>query len=189
MADIKIIQGSILDFEGDAIVNPANSFLRHDGGLARVIAEAADPYASLLLGRRVLLPREAVDAGGLFAEEQLRHRLIPTGACGWTSAGVLPYKGIIHAVGPIWGGGTVCESTLLNFVHVNALKLADAQGCKSVAFPAISCGIFGFPVELAAAEALNATKFGSELWGIDVSFYLMSREHHDAFTAEAKVQL
>ena len=166
MASIEIIQGSILDFTGDTIVNPANSHLRHTGGLARIIAASA---------------RDAD-----WQREQDEHPLIPTGGAGWTSAGCLPYKGIVHAVGPIWGGGSYLEGALLARTYSKSLRVAAEHDCTSIAFPAISCGVFGFPVEKAAPVALeNVRATVAALPTIErIVFYLPEDTHYAAFRAE-----
>ena len=173
---IAIIQGSILDAETDTIVNPANSFLRHGGGLAYAIYQAAtempDPETT---------PEHtmyhAAELAGEWLREQREHPNIPTGGAGWTSAGALPYKGIIHAVGPIWGGGELYEHELLYEAHESAFNVAAEHGCESIAFPAISCGIFGFPVQEAALTAVDSMK----TWDFDIEVYLMEDEHVIAY--------
>ncbi len=75
-----------------------------------------------------------------------------------TSGGALPAKHVLHAVGPIWRGGGEGEAELLASCHRRAIELADELGCRSVAFPAISTGAYGYPVELAAPVAIAATR-------------------------------
>jgi O-acetyl-ADP-ribose deacetylase (regulator of RNase III) len=184
----NIIQGSILDFKGDVIVNPANSFLRHGAGLARVIADAATPATPGPLERKATVAERKAwqakknvlrQARRNWWAEQAAHPLIATGDAGWTSAGRLPYKGIIHAVGPIWAGGSLFEQGLLYQTHRSALAQAVAHDCRSIAFPAISCGIFGFPVESAAAIA-RAACVVSRYTG-EISFYLFEDAHFEAY--------
>jgi O-acetyl-ADP-ribose deacetylase len=174
---ITLHQGSILDSTADFIVNPANSFLRHDGGLARVIAKAATgPLHPAYSGdqRDPMIPDEW---GQMWLNEQATHPLIPTGGAAKTSAGHLPCKGIIHAVGPVYGGGTFCEATLLISAHSEALALARRWKGQSIAFPAISCGVFGYPVERASRLAI-ATCLRTEL---DVEFWLFEDSHFAAY--------
>lgn len=183
MIPVKIIQGSILDAQTDTIVNPANSFLHHTGGLARVIADAAAPsYYNIPYEHSRF---DAYLRGQKFLNQQQDHPNIPTGGAGWTSAGILPYKGIVHAVGPIWGGGEFYEHELLYEAHTSALNLAEEKGCKSVAFPAISCGIFGFPVEQAALTAFDAfDDFTPKQGGLEsVEVRLFEDAHVDAYRA------
>lgn len=187
---ITIYQGSILDVEADCIVNPANSFLRHGGGLAAIIAKAARGPQMPNPGEdeRVWWSKDRTDpVGAAWDREQAAHPLIPTGGAGWTSAGHLSYRGIVHAVGPIWGGGEYLEKQLLAMAYANACSVAHEHGCRSIALPAISCGIFGFPVHLAAKQALKGVEFWADPQphGVDmkVTFALFEDEHVDAFTA------
>lgn len=175
---VTLKQGSILDFEGDFIVNPANSFLRHEGGLAYVIANAAAPLTQEY-------PWKDAQSSLDWMDEQNDHPNIPTGGAGITSAGALPYKAIVHAVGPIWGGGDLHESELLYQAHMNAVRKARSfdhtMDSVSIAFPAISCGIFGYPVELAAPIAIRAAHDSNA----DVTFYLFEDEHMEAYMQAA----
>lgn len=163
---ITIYEGSILDCNVDAIVNPANSHLRHSGGLARIIADAA-------CGNH-----ETGEVNEDWERDHLNAPLIPTGGAHVTSAGELPFKGVIHAVGPIWGGGDYCEPDLLELAYEHAFSCAQERGWSSVAVPAISCGIFGYPVEEAAPTAIEVARWYPE---IDVTFALMEDEHVDAY--------
>lgn len=184
---MKIVQGDILTFDGDAIVNPANGHLRHGGGLARIIECAAardfdigGPYP----GGVEKLQRDLARHEGAVEKWHADHRaapLIPTGGAYVTSAGALPLKGVIHAVGPIWGGGRYCEAALLSTAHRMALWNAWNEGWTRVALPAISCGIFGYPVERAAPIALAAAEFYEKRRGLEVSFYLFEDAHVEAY--------
>lgn len=177
---VAIHLGSILDVQADAIVNPANSFLRHGAGLAKVIADACAPK-----NRPTASPRHCDAVGVSWWKEQGRHPLIPTGGAGWTSAGHLSYRGIVHAVGPIWGGGDFLEKQLLEMAYANACSVAHENKCRSLALPAISCGIFGFPVKQAALRALK----GVEFWAtpqpdgleMEITFALFDSEQVDAW--------
>jgi O-acetyl-ADP-ribose deacetylase (regulator of RNase III) len=100
-----------------------------------------------------------------------------------TSAGRLPAKHIIHAVGPVWGGGQQGESELLASCHRRAIELAAEHGCRRVAFPAISTGIFGYPLGEAAAVAITATAEAMERH-LDVEearFWLFGEPAYEAF--------
>lgn len=184
---MRIYQGSILDVEADTIVNPANSHLRHGGGLAAIIAKAAAPLAHFKSMDEVYYfggpDTDPADWQGDqdWTNEQINHPLIATGNAGWTSAGRLPYKGIVHAVGPIWNGGNFCEAALLRSAHQHAFAQAILSGCQSIAVPAISCGIFGYPVHLAAPIAVDAA-VGAERIGLDVTFALFEDEHVAQFS-------
>lgn len=165
---IRIHQGSIIDCDVDAIVSPSNSFLHstvgHNGGLAGVIERAA-------IGP---VPCS-------FADDCIALPLIATGDAKLTSAGALTqFKGIIHAVGPIWGGGDLYEADLLGLAYMSALYCAAEAGYKSIAMPAISAGIFGVPIEVVAREAVIAAKYNNT-GNLDVTFALMGDEHVSAF--------
>lgn len=177
---ISVRQGSILDSEADCIVNPANSHLAHGGGLARVIALAAmgPPAVNPGMDERDWHSRERLtDVAKAWAAEQRDAPLVPTGGACVTSAGVLPFKAIIHAVGPVWGGGGFKERELLFSAHAEAVMAADHRDFQSIAFPAISCGVFGYPPRLAAPVAISAAMCAP----IDVEFWLFSDEHLAAF--------
>jgi O-acetyl-ADP-ribose deacetylase (regulator of RNase III) len=162
---IEIREGSILDFEGDAIVNPANCFMNHGAGLARIIANAAQPYGARLHAQNACAdPESEVGRAYRWQQEHDSPGLTATGNVRVTSAGVLPFKGIIHAVGPIWNGGTFMEADLLDRLTERILEVSLERGWKSVALPAISCGIFGFPVDLAARIMLSVS------WGWEPQF-------------------
>ena len=121
---IEIVQGDITGERVDAIVNAANERLQHGGGVAGAI----------------------VRKGGLvIQEESNRIGRVPTGEAAITGAGALPARHVNHAVGPVWQGGNAHEDALLEAAIRNALVLAEQYQLASVAVPAISSGIFGFP--------------------------------------------
>ncbi|MDP9304245.1 MAG: O-acetyl-ADP-ribose deacetylase [Actinomycetota bacterium] len=134
---IELVLGDITEQEVDAIVNAANPGLLGGGGVDGAIHRAGGP--SILEECRLL---EGCDPGGVKA----------------TSGGTLPARHVLHAVGPIWRGGGAGESELLASCHRRAIDLADELGCRSVAFPAISTGAYGYPVGLAAPVAIAATE-------------------------------
>jgi O-acetyl-ADP-ribose deacetylase len=133
---IELVLGDITEQEVDAIVNAANPGLLGGGGVDGAIHRAGGP--SILEECRLL---GGCDPGGVKA----------------TSAGALRARHVLHAVGPIWRGGGAGEPELLASCHRRAIELADELGCRSVAFPAISTGAYGYPVELAAPVAIAAT--------------------------------
>jgi O-acetyl-ADP-ribose deacetylase len=136
---IEIIQGDITIEEVDAIVNAANEHLQHGGGVARMISQRGGPA----------IQKES-DAW------VRQHGLIPHARPAWTSGGLLPAKYVIHAVGPVWGDGN--EDNKLESAVTGSLRVADELKCFSIAMPAISTGIFGFPKERAARIICSAVK-------------------------------
>src|SRR6266542_3567081 len=134
---IQIVQGDITTEEVDAIVNAANEHLQHGGGVARTIS------------------RQGGSAIQKESDEWIRqHGLVPHSHPAWTSGGRLPAKYVIHAVGPVWGDGD--EDNKLESAVTGSLRLADELKCSSIALPAISTGIFGFPKDRAAEIIFSA---------------------------------
>ncbi len=128
---LQIIRGDITTEDVDAIVNAANEHLKHGGGLAWAISKQ----------------------GGLDIQKESDEWVRNYGTVShaypaWTSGGLLPAKYVIHAVGPVWGSGD--EENKLSVAVIGSLRVADELGLNSIALPAISTGIFGFPKEHAA---------------------------------------
>ena len=159
---IAVMRGDITNQTADAIVNAANSSLLGGGGVDGAIHRAGGP--SIL-------------------EECRRLGGCSTGDAKATGAGDLPARFVIHTVGPVWQGGGQGEDELLRSCHLRALEVAEELGCRTIAFPAISTGIYRFPVDRAARIALGATREALEEHpSIDrVAFVLFSQEHLDAF--------
>lgn len=161
---INLIQGDITTLAVDAIVNAANSRLMGGGGVDGAIHRAGGP-AIMKACNRI-----RVERGGC-----------PTGQAVITTAGRLPAKNVIHTAGPIWTGGKNQEPALLRSCYVNSLKIAEANECRSIAFPNISTGIYGFPKDLAAEIALSAVHTYKPTSLKEVTFVCFDRDNFDLY--------
>ncbi|GBC99849.1 O-acetyl-ADP-ribose deacetylase [bacterium HR17] len=139
---VRLVHGDITAEPVDAIVNAANSYLKHGGGVAAAI----------------------VRKGGLSIQQESdewvrQHGPVPTGQVAVTGAGNLPARVVIHAVGPVWGEHPPEEAdALLRDAVWNSLKAAHERGLTRIALPAISAGIFGFPKDRCAAILLDTVR-------------------------------
>ncbi len=134
---ITFVVGDLTTQEVDAIVNAANEQLAPGGGVCGAIRRAG---------------------GDEIFEEAARLGGCPTGDAKATGAGRLPARHVIHAVGPVWHGGGAGEAELLASAYRRALEVAQALGCRTIAFPALSTGIYGYPAERAAPVAIEAAR-------------------------------
>jgi len=132
---VRVIHGDITTQDVDVIVNAANSALAGGGGVDGAIHRAAGPE--------------------LF-EACRPHGRCPTGSAVITPGFRLPARYVVHAVGPVWRGGDRGEDALLASCHHEALRLAAEVGAATIAFPAISCGAYRFPIDRAASVAVGA---------------------------------
>ena len=161
---IELIHGDITEQAVDAIANAANEALRGGGGVDGAIHRAAGP--------------------GLLAELRERHPDgTPTGTAVVTGGYDLPSRWVLHAVGPVWRGGNHGEEELLTDAYRSCLRLADELGATSVAFPAISMGIYGYPgPEGAAVGVMTVAEHLRGETSLElVRFVLFSEETYDLF--------
>ena len=159
---IDLLEGDITKCRVDAIVNAANETLLGGGGVDGAIHRAAGP--ELLAECRTL--------GGC-----------PTGQARLTNGYRLPAQYVIHTVGPVYRGGTRGEPELLRSCHESSLSLAAEHGIRTIAFPAISCGVYGYPIEDAARIALAATSafLDAHVEIERATFVLFGRETRERF--------
>ena len=164
---IALVEGDLTEMEVDAIVNAANNHLAHGGGVAGLIASKGGPTI-----------QEESDTWVV-----ARGGAIPTGSAVITGAGKLKCRYVIHAVGPRQGEGD--EDAKLRSATVTALKIADQHQLRSMAFPAISTGIFGYPIDRCAQVMLSAiTEYAQGETGLElVVLCLWGQKAFDTFLA------
>ena len=158
---IELVVGDLTEQEVDAIVNAANESLLGGGGVDGAIHRAGGPE----------ILAESSRLGGC-----------ATGDAKATTAGRLPARWVIHAVGPVWRGGEERESELLASAHRRALEVAREIGARTVAFPAISCGVYRYPPELAAPVALGVARDLEGEFEL-IRFVFLGDNLRDAFAA------
>lgn len=134
---IELVQGDITAEQTDAIVNAANAQLAGGGGVDGAIHRAGGP--AIMEETRSKYPDGC-----------------PTGEAVISGSGNLPCRYVIHTVGPVWQGGRSGEPEKLRAAYTNSLKLAVEHGCQSISFPAISTGVYGYPMDRAAIDAIEA---------------------------------
>jgi O-acetyl-ADP-ribose deacetylase len=164
MQEIVLLEGDLTTQDVDAIVNAANSTLLGGGGVDGAIHQAGGPS---ILAECEELRRTAFSDG------------LPTGRAVATGGGDLSARWVIHTVGPVYRTSDDPAGELAS-CHTEALRVADELGARTVAFPAISTGAFGYPLEEAAAVAVRAVR-GADTRVEEVRFVLFGREAFDAF--------
>jgi O-acetyl-ADP-ribose deacetylase len=140
---LVLMEGDITSVPADAIVNAANAALAGGGGVDGAIHRAGGPA----------IMREL---------EQLQPRHCPTGSAAATTAGNLPARYVFHAVGPVYRDGRHGEAELLASCYRTAMRMAEERGCASITFPAISAGVYGYPLREAAAIAVREVRTSLE---------------------------
>ncbi len=163
---MRLVQADITAFPVDALVNAANSSLLGGGGVDGAIHRAGGPT---ILAECRKIRAESLPDG------------LPTGQAVATGAGALPARWVIHTVGPVYSGSPT-DAALLASAHRECIARARELGARSVAFPAISTGVYGYPVELAAPIALAEAADATDL---EVTFVLFSAAALGAFRAAA----
>ena len=161
---ITFVVGDLTQQRVDAIVNAANEALAPGGGVCGAIHRAG--------GEEIF--EEAARLGGC-----------ATGDAKATGGGRLPARHVIHAVGPVWHGGDAGEADLLASAYRRSLEVAEELGCRTVAFPALSTGIYGYPPEQAAPVAVGAAKPLAERFD-EVRFVFRDEELRGIFAQAAK---
>jgi O-acetyl-ADP-ribose deacetylase (regulator of RNase III) len=159
---VTFVVGDLTQQRVDAIVNAANEALAPGGGVCGAIRRAG--------------------GDGIF-EECARLGGCATGDAKATSAGRLPARFVIHAVGPVWSGGERGEAELLASAYRRSLEVAEELGCRTVAFPALSTGIYGYPVQAAAPVAVAAVRELEDRFD-EIRFVFLDERTRDLF-AEA----
>jgi O-acetyl-ADP-ribose deacetylase (regulator of RNase III) len=164
---LKLVEDDITRVPVDAIANAANSALAGGGGVDGAIHRAGGPA----------IMREL---------DQIRERLggRPTGGAVATTAGRLPAKHVFHAVGPVYRGGSHGEPELLASCYRTCLKLAEERGVRTISFPSISTGVYGYPIEQAAKIAIGAVAEHLERAAVSVeeaTFVLFGRHDYEIY--------
>ena len=161
MGALTFVLGDLTRQEVDAIVNAANTSLLGGGGVDGAIHRAGGP--EIVAECRLLGGCETGDAKA-------------------TTAGRLPARWVVHAVGPVWRGGGEGEAPLLASAHRRSLEVAGGLGARTIAFPAISCGLYGYPPELAAHVAVGVARELADRFE-EIRFVFLSEDLRALFSA------
>ncbi|MEV6317610.1 O-acetyl-ADP-ribose deacetylase [Streptomyces sp. NPDC051776] len=165
MTNITLSMGDITDQTVDAVVNAANSSLLGGGGVDGAIHRGGGP--EILQECRTLRASRYEDG-------------LPAGQAAATTAGRLPARWVVHTVGPVWSDSEDRSETLAS-CYRESLRVADELGARTVAFPAISTGVYRWPLEDAARIALSAVRDAKTTVVTEARFVLFGREAYDAF--------
>jgi len=160
---LEFVIGDLTEQRVDAIVNAANARLAGGGGVDGAIHRAGGPE----------IMAQCRQLGGC-----------PTGDAKATTGGRLPARWVIHAVGPVWSGGEEGEPALLASAHRRALEVACELGARTVAFRAISCGVYGYPPELAAPVAIREARAQEEHFDV-IRFVFLGEDLRSVFERAA----
>jgi O-acetyl-ADP-ribose deacetylase (regulator of RNase III) len=160
--ELTVVHGDITEQEVDAVVNAANRAMRGGGGVDAAIHRAGGPA--------VLADCVARFPDGL-----------ATGDAGWTTAGILPARWVIHVVGPNYRAGET-DRSLLTSTYARALAVADVLGARSVAFPLVSAGIYGWPKPDAVAAAVETLR-STSTWVDEARLVAFDAGTYDALVA------
>jgi O-acetyl-ADP-ribose deacetylase (regulator of RNase III) len=163
MGVVTFVVGDLTVQDVDAIVNAANSSLLGGGGVDGAIHRAGGP--EILAECRLLGGCETGDAKA-------------------TTAGRLLARWVVHAVGPVWRGGEHGEAELLASAHRRSLEVASELGARTIAFPALSCGIFGYPPDLAAATAVGVAQEHRDRFD-EIRFVFLDEGLRSVFASQA----
>lgn len=166
MTNVRFVQTDITEIDADAIVNAANSSLLGGGGVDGAIHRRGGP--EILAACQELRRTQYPDG-------------LPTGQAVATTAGRLPARWVIHTVGPVYAKSED-RSELLASAYRESLRVADELGARTVAFPAISAGIYGWPLDDAARIAVSTVR-SADTSVDEVIFVLFGQQAYDAFTA------